>query len=129
LALYDDYIWEKYKFAELTKGKFQSNTLAKVPSTLNEVNANDVQNPNGYYSPSANSIPVLQERGAVFIACHNQVWEITASRIKAAVNPDRLSHEGMAAEFTNHLIPDVVLSPGAIGTLPELQRRGFSYAK
>jgi hypothetical protein len=49
--------------------------------------------------------------------------------MKAGINPDRLSHEAMAAEFTNHLIVGVVLSPGAIGTLPELQMKGFTYAK
>ena len=128
LALYDDYIWDKYQFAKLTQGKFETNTLAKLP----RVAASDpleFQKIDGLYSPEANSIPVLQRRGAVFIGCHNQVWEITAGRLKAGINPDRLTHEAMAAEFTNHLIAGVVLSPGAIGTLPELQTRGFTYAK
>ena len=128
LALYDDFIWNKYEFSKITKGKFETNTLSKTPSA-GEAGFDDVQNPVGFYSSSANSIGVLQRRGAVFIACHNQVWEITASRIKAGVNPDGLSHEAMAAEFTNHLIAGVVLSPGAIGTMPELLRNGFSYAK
>ena len=128
LALYDDLIWDKYQFASLTNGKFASNTLSKLPAAAAS-DPLDFQKADGFYSPAANSIPLLQRRGAVFIACHNQVWEITAGRIKAGVNPDRLSHEAMAAEFTNHLIAGVVLSPGAIGTLPELQLAGFSYAK
>lgn len=81
------------------------------------------------YSPDANSIPVLQRRGAVSIGCHNEVWEVTGGRIQAGINPERLSHEAMAAEFINHLIAGVVLSPGAIGTLPELQMKGFTNAK
>ena len=129
LALYDDHIWDKYQFAKLTKGKFETNTLAKLPAIPAASDPLDIQKADGLYSPNANSIPVLQRRGAVFIGCHNEVWEITASRLKAGINPDRLTHEAMAAEFTNHLIAGVVLSPGAIGTLPELQMRGFTYAK
>ena len=45
------------------------------------------------------------------------------------VNPDHLTHERMAAEFTNHLIPGAVLTPGIVGTLPELELAGFRYAK
>jgi hypothetical protein len=37
-------------------------------------------------------------------------------------------HEAMGAELTNHLIPGVVLTPGVVGTLPELQQAGFHYA-
>ncbi len=128
LALYDDFIWTKYEFAKLTKAKLDTNTFSKVPDAGTH-GFDDVQKADGFYSSEANSIPVLQRRGAVFIACHNQVWEITGARIKAGVNPDGLSHEAMAAEFTNHLIAGVVLSPGAIGTLPELLRKGFTYAK
>ena len=43
-------------------------------------------------------------------------------------NPDELSHNALAAELTNHLIAGVVLTPGIVGTLPELQRAGFNYA-
>lgn len=128
LALYDDFIWDKYQFAKLTKDKFESNTLAKLPAAAAS-DPLDFQKADGLYSSAANSIPVLQRRGAVFIACHNQVWEVTAGRIQAGVNPDRLSHEAMAAELSNHLIAGVVLSPGAIGTLPELLLKGFTYAK
>ena len=48
---------------------------------------------------------------------------------KKGVNPDHLSHERMAAEFTNHLIPGVILTPGIVGTLPQLELAGFQYAK
>ena len=49
--------------------------------------------------------------------------------IEAGSNPDKLAHEELAAELTNHLIPGVILTPGAVGTLPELQQVGFRYAK
>src|SRR5712671_4224300 len=45
------------------------------------------------------------------------------------VNPDKLSHEALAAELTNHLVAGVVLIPGATATMPELQQVGFHYAK
>ena len=118
----------KGQFAGLTKGRFESNTLARSPAAAAK-DPLDFQKADGAYSSAANGIPVLQRRGAVFLACHNQVWEIAGNRIQAGVNPDRLSHEAMAAEFSNHLIAGVVLTPGAIGTLPELLLKGFTYAK
>jgi len=45
------------------------------------------------------------------------------------VNPDNVSREALAAELTNRLIAGAVLTPGMVGTLPELQRVGFNYAK
>jgi hypothetical protein len=75
-----------------------------------------------------NSIPALQRRGAVFLACHNAIWELAQELIAADVNPDELSHDALAAELTNHLIAGAVLTPGMVGTIPELQRAGFNYA-
>ena len=68
-------------------------------------------------------------RGVVFMSCHNAIWEQAATVLRNQVNPDKLSHEALAAELTNHLIAGVVLTPGAVGTLPELQQAGFQYAK
>jgi hypothetical protein len=60
---------------------------------------------------------------------HKAIWEQAAALIKLNVNPDKLSHEALAAELTNHLVPGAVLIPGAVGTMPELQQAGFHYAK
>jgi hypothetical protein len=35
----------------------------------------------------------------------------------------------MCAEFTSRLVPDVILIPGAVGTLAELATAGFSYCR
>ncbi len=126
LALYDEMIWDKYKLSDVTKGKFASNTLINVPAAAS-VAASDFNNPAGVFSPADNSITVLQRRGVVFIGCHNAIWEFSAALLKNGVNPDNLSHEALAAELTNHLIPGVVLSPGVVGTVPELQKAGFHY--
>jgi hypothetical protein len=88
----------------------------------------DYENPEGAFSPHDNSIPALQRRSVVFLACHNAIWEFAEKLIATEVNPDHLSHDALAAELTNHLIAGAVLTPGMVGTLVELQRRGFNYA-
>ena len=128
LALYDDSLWEKYQFAKLTKGKYKTNIFIK-DAQAPQTNPADFENPDGVFSPRGDSIAVLQKRGAVFLACHNEIWELTLSLHKTEVNPDRLTHAQMAAEFTNHLIPGAVLTPGIVGTLPELTLAGYQYAK
>ncbi len=128
LALYDQAMWDKYQLAKLAGPKFTSNTLIVEAKMASEDPAH-YEDPEGAFSPHNNSIPALQKRGAVFLACHNAIWEVSEKLIKANINPDKLSHDAMAAEFTNHLIPGAVLTPGVSGTLPELQRVGFSYIK
>ena len=70
---------------------------------------------------------MLMRRGVVFMSCHNAIWEEAGKLIKGEINPDKLSHEALAAELTNHLIEGVVLTPGAVATIPELQQVGFHY--
>ncbi|MBB5373446.1 thiosulfate dehydrogenase [Acidocella aromatica] len=127
LALYDQTAWDKYKLAAFTGGKFSTNTLIETPPAA-KGDVSNIQNPAGPFSPAANSIAVLQQRGVVFLACHNAIWELSGALLKAGVNPGGLSHEALAADLTNHLIPGAILSPGTVGTIPELQRAGFHYA-
>jgi intracellular sulfur oxidation DsrE/DsrF family protein len=127
LALYDDAIWEKYQITKLAGEKFKTNTLRVAQSAPSD--AADYEAPTGAFSAHDNSIPTLMRRGVVFLACHNAIWEQAGALIKKEINPDKLSQEALAAEMTNHLIDGVVLTPGAVATLPELQRAGFHYAK
>ncbi len=127
MALYDDVIWDKY-LRKFTQGKWTRNVWLKTSPAAHS-NPADFENPRGAFSAHDNSIPVLQQRGVVFLACHNAVWELTMAIRKKGINPDRLDHARMAAEFTNHLIPGAVLTPGVVGTLPELQLAGFQYIK
>ena len=128
LALFGQAMWEKYQLAGLTCGKFKSNTLLSEQKGA-AADPNDYENPDGVFSPDDNSIPALQRRGVVFLACHNAIWELAGQLISAGVNPDKLAHEALAAELTNHLITGAVLTPGMVGTIPELQRSGFHYAR
>lgn len=126
VALYDQAMWDKYQLAKLTGGKFKTNTLI-LEQQAASANAGDYENAEGVFSLHDNSIPTLQRRGVVFLSCHNAIWEQAVHLIATEVNPDKLSQEALAAELTNHLIPGVVLTPGAVGTLPELQQAGFHY--
>jgi hypothetical protein len=128
LALYDQAMWDKYQLTRLAGEKFKTNTLIEDRKAESADPAN-FEDQAGVYSPADNSIPALMRRGVVFMSCHNAIFEQAAALIRMDVNPDKLSHEALAAELTNHLIPDVVLIPGAVGTLPELQQAGFHYAK
>lgn len=128
LALYDQATWDKYGLAKFAGKGFETNTLI-LEQPAAKADPHDYENPMGVYSAANTSIPALQQRGVVFMACHNAIWELAGRLIGAGVNPDRLSIEALAAEITNHLVPGVVLTPGAVATFPELHRAGFSYAR
>ena len=128
LALYDQAMWDKYQLTKLAGGKFKTNTLI-LNQEAESADPAHFENPAGAFSPADNSIPALMRRGVVFMSCHNAIWEQAAALINADLNPDKLSHEALAAELSNHLIAGVVLIPGAAATMPELQQAGFHYAK
>src|SRR5271169_393017 len=124
LALYDQSMWDKYQLAGMAGDKFKTNTLIEQPKPASE-DAADFENPEGVFSSADNAIPTLMRRGVVFLACHNAIAELADRLIKKGVNPDKLSFETLTAELTNHLIPDTVLTPGVVATLPLLQEAGF----
>lgn len=126
LALFDQAMWEKYELAALAGGGFKTNTLAMsrpAPTAFAQK-----EDPNSVFGPSGDTISALQERGVVFLACHNAIWELTTKLLAGGKNPDHASHEAVSAELTNHLIDGIVLTPGIVATIPELQQTGFHYA-
>jgi hypothetical protein len=127
LALYDQAMWDKYQLATMAGHDFKANTLIDPKNVPSDTAAHE--DPSSVVGAAGNTIPALQQRGVVFLACHNAVWEQTAKLLEKGINPDKLSREALAAELTNHLIEGVVLTPGIVGTIPELQRAGFYYAK
>ena len=52
-----------------------------------------------------------------------QIWSL------AGQNPDHLTVDAIAAELTNHLIANVILTPGIVGMLVNLQQSGFAYSR
>jgi hypothetical protein len=128
LALYDQDTWDKYQLAKLAGGDVTRNTFVVAPPASAH-DPLDFQSPEGAFSSKDNSIVVLQRRGVVFMACHNAIWEHAERLSAAGQNPDHLPVDRIAAELTNHLIPDVVLTPGAVATLVNLQQAGFAYSR
>jgi hypothetical protein len=126
LALFDQKTWDKYQLAKLAGADFKTNTLIVAKEATS--NPSDFEDPESVFGPAGATIPTLQSRGVVFLACHNEIWEIAAKLLGLGMNPDHLSHETIAAELTNHLIDGVALTPGIGGTIPELQQAGFHYA-
>jgi hypothetical protein len=126
LALFDQKMWDKYQLAKLAGGDFKTNSLLVAKQA--DSNPSDFEDPNSVFGEAGDTIPALQSRGVVFLACHNAIWELTAKLLHLGVNPDHLPHEVIAAELTNHLIDGVVLTPGIVATIPELQQAGFHYA-
>ena len=128
LALYDQDMWDKYRLSKLAGPGFARNTLIiEQPGAAAPVA--DYENPAGVFSPENNSIPALQRRGVVFMSCHNAIWEQATRLHKLGQNPDGATVDVIAADLTNHLLPGVVLTPGAVATLPELQQAGFHYLR
>ncbi len=128
LALYDQQMWDKYQLAKIAGGNVSANTFIALPAAAAHDPA-DFQAADGAFSSKDNSIAVLQRRGVVFLACHNAIWELAERLTAAGTNPDHLGVDAITAELTNHLIPEVVLTPGVVGTLVELQRAGFAYSR
>ena len=127
-ALYDQAMWDKYQLTKLAGEKFKTNTTI-VEAAAASADPKNFEDPKGVFSSSDNSIPTLMRRGVVFMACHNAIWEQAGKLIELGVNPDKLSHDALTAELTNHLIEGVVLTPGAVATIPELQQVGFHYIR
>jgi intracellular sulfur oxidation DsrE/DsrF family protein len=128
LALFDQGMWDKYQLAKLAGGNISANSFIALPPASAH-DAADFQSAEGAFSSKDNSIAVLQRRGVVFMACHNAIWEVAEKVAAAGQNPDHLAVDAIAAELTNHLIPEVVLTPGIVATLVKLQQSGFAYSR
>ena len=127
LALFTQGAWDKYKLAQQTDGAFKENSFLADP-VFPVSDVSDPGNAQGLYSDAGNFVPTLQKRGVVFLGCHNAIWELAAALLKAGVNPDRLTHEALAADLTNSLIPGVVSTPGNEAMIGKFQESGFVYS-
>jgi len=127
LALFDQDMWDKYQLGKYAGRNITRNTFIATPPASSHDLA-DLDSAESLLLKNK-SIPVLQRRGAVFMACHNAIWELAERLVGAEQNPDHLQVDAIAAELTNHLIPDVVLTPGVVATLVRLQESGFAYSR
>jgi hypothetical protein len=127
LALFTQAAWTKYRLAEQTDGAFKTNTFLADPDFPQSA-VNDPRNATGLYSEAGNFVLTLQKRGVVFLGCHNAIWELAGSLIAGGINPDGATHEQLAADLTNSLIPGVIATPGNEATIGVLQHGGFVYS-
>ena len=128
LSLFDQAAWDKYDLAKLAGGTFKSNTLITEPTPAGG-DAKQFQDPAGPFSAHGNNIPTLQRRGVVFLGCHNAIWETAQKLVAANQNPDGLPLDALAADLTNHVLPSVIVTPGVVATVAELEHGGFQYAR
>jgi hypothetical protein len=127
-AMFDQATWDKYDLAKLSDGKFTKNSLI-IEDPAMTTTVGDLSNPDESSFVRAANIPALQKRGAVFLCCHNAIWETAEKIIAAGTDPDRLPVEALAAVLTNHVIPGAIVTPGVVATMVELQQAGFQYAR
>jgi intracellular sulfur oxidation DsrE/DsrF family protein len=126
LALFDQVAWDTHGLSALAGGTAARNVFVTPrPRTSPSDGLQDVA---GYYGPENNNIRTLQERGAVFIACHDSIHAI-ARTLRQRAGGSGPSVDAIAADLTNNIIPGAVLVPSVVAFLVELQRVGFTYAK
>jgi hypothetical protein len=125
LALFDQAAWDKYKIASLAPGKIAKNTF--ILDKGNGGDPADIQKSDGVYGGDAVSIPYLMRRGVVFLMCHHAIWECAKALHANGANPDKLSIEELAADLTNHVLPQAIVVPGLVATIAELETAGFTY--
>jgi intracellular sulfur oxidation DsrE/DsrF family protein len=126
VALFNQAMWDRYKLAANTGGKFTRNDF--IVERPGASASDDRQDVDGYYGPGNNNIVSLQRRGAVFVACHDSIHAI-ARAAHAQQGADSPGADRIAAELTNNLIPGAVLVPSVVAYLAEAQQAGFTYAK
>jgi hypothetical protein len=127
LALFSQAAWNKYRLADRTAGAFKQNSFLFDPD-FPAAAVNDPEKAGGLYSDAGNFIPTLQKRGVVFLGCHNAIWELAAALLKDGIDPDRRSHEELAADLTNSLIPGAISTPGNEAMIGKFQESGFVYS-
>jgi hypothetical protein len=59
--------------------------------------------------------------------CHHAIWEFAKTLHTSGPNPDKLATEELAADLTNHVLPQAIVVPGLVATIAELETAGFTY--
>src|SRR5262249_27542707 len=75
LAFFTKAAWDKSQLAQPTDGAFKDNSFLGDPS-FPASDVGDPSNVGGLYSAAGNFLPTLQKRGALFLGCHNAIWEL-----------------------------------------------------
>lgn len=128
-AMYDDFIWQKYRFGEFAN---ITDPTTKQPAVRNiwltSANPAPASVPtdraNPYYSDT--SIQGLQRRGVLFLACHQTIHgHAGALAADTGRNMDKLSAAQILTEIATHLVPGALMIPAGVGELVRLQDKGY----
>src|SRR5258708_18632889 len=69
LALYDQEMWDKYQLVAMAGHDLKTNTLIDPKDVPTDTAAHE--DPKSVFGPAGNTVPALQQRGVVLMACHN----------------------------------------------------------
>jgi intracellular sulfur oxidation DsrE/DsrF family protein len=128
-AMYDDFIWQKYRFGEMLN---VTDPTTKQPAVRNLWYASPNPAPasvptdrsNAYYSDT--SIQGLQRRGVLFLACHRTIHAHAGSLAADTTrNQANLTSDQIVDEIVAHLIPGALMIPAGVGELVRLQDKGY----
>ncbi|MFX1765213.1 hypothetical protein PWP93_22050 [Paraburkholderia sp. A1RI-2L] len=59
------------------------------------------------------------------MTCHNAIRELAETLHEAGHNPTSIAIDALAADLTNHVIPEAIVAPGIMATVLELRQLGF----
>jgi intracellular sulfur oxidation DsrE/DsrF family protein len=128
-AMYDDSIWQKYRFGEfagVTDPTTKQPAVRNIwyPSTNAALASVPTDRASAYYSDT--SIEGLQRRGVLFLACHQTIHAHAGSlAADSSRNLDNVSADQIATEIAAHLVPGALMIPAGVGELVRLQDKGF----
>lgn len=113
--IFNDTIWEKYKYGESSK---TTDPRTKVAATRNV-----------WWQPRAGEpmaefgVDVLQKRGAQFIFCNN----VFRGVIRRVMGQTQRSYEDVRSELSSNFLPSVIVVPAMVAAMSMAQARGCGY--
>ena len=114
---FQDAAWEKFRLAQYAE---IIDPATKNPALRNLFVAPRATDP----VPPDAAIPVLQQRGAVFLLCNNSLRRITRTLHADGYGEDDALRKELLGR---HLVPGVIVVPSMVVAANRTQARGFSY--
>lgn len=113
--VFNDFVWEKYKYGESSK---TMDTRTGLPATRNVWWRSRPDE-----SMAEFGVDVLQQRGAQLLLCNN----VFRGVIRRAMATTRRSYEEVRGELKSNLLPGVVVVPAIVAAMAMAQSRGCGY--
>lgn len=114
---FNDAAWAKYALGE------RMGAVARDPKTDKPATRNIFASEAGDDPWATISVPVLQQRGAIFLFCNNVLKGLTNSFARRRNEPPEVVRADLIASF----LPGIVLVPAAVAATAMAQERGCTY--